>query len=146
HAYLRGVYRTPGRSVPWHEGSLDREIEGGLEPGESATWRLKAPLMGDWHGVELRDEAELEFEPVRLDGADGEVLWEIPSGDDDSWWQKYAFWDEGDIDPVEEFDEVEERRDELEAEADELRDRIDELSPAALTPAPTGCAGLTSAI
>lgn len=144
HAYFRGVYRTPGRQVPWHEGLLNREIEGGIEPGESMRWRLKARLMGDWHGVELRDEAELEIEPVRLDGPDGESLWKVPTGEDDPWWQEYAFWDEGDIDPVAEFDKVKEKRDELQAEADAIRDRIDELSPGAMAPSPEGCARLAS--
>ena len=39
-AYFEGAIASPGRSVPWYKDTSNYEIQGGIEPGETATWEL----------------------------------------------------------------------------------------------------------
>lgn len=75
-AYFRGTVASPGRSVPWIQEEFNYQISGGLESGEKADWRL-APnsYSGDW-GVETPADAIMTVEVVRLDGPDGEPLFD----------------------------------------------------------------------
>jgi hypothetical protein len=72
-AYFHGKVTSPGRSVPWISEDFHYTIRGGIEPGEEAEWSLE-PYTG-WH-TEVPPEAGLEVEVVRLDGADGEALFD----------------------------------------------------------------------
>ena len=73
--YFEGTYKTPDRSVPWHSGTFNYEIPGGLEPGEEATWNLRPNRFGEWGQMEERSDAVFTAEPYRLDGPEGELLY-----------------------------------------------------------------------
>lgn len=73
--YFNGVYKSPDRSVSWHEGEFNYEIPGGLEPGEEAEWNLKPGMMSDWSEGKLREGASLKVEVLRLDGPEGNKLY-----------------------------------------------------------------------
>lgn len=74
-AYFRGVLATPGRSVPWVEDDFNYEISGGLEPGESQTWKLSPNMFGAWSKAPRdRDDMVFTATVVRIDGADKEAL------------------------------------------------------------------------
>jgi hypothetical protein len=62
---------SPGRSVPWHEGTWNYEITGGLEAGETDEWRLEPNFMNDLRKVELKNDMVYTVEPVGLVFADG---------------------------------------------------------------------------
>lgn len=74
-AYFAGVLASPGRSVPWLEKDFNYSIPGGIEPGESATWKLQ-PNTFEWN-VDAPDDAILTVTVERLDGADGEPIAKI---------------------------------------------------------------------
>lgn len=82
-AYFKGTYITPGRSVPWLEEEFSYEISGGLEPGEKAEWNLAPNMFGEWGQLEAIDDAVLTTEVTRLDGPDGNPLWEDDFKKDD---------------------------------------------------------------
>lgn len=74
-AYFHGTYQSPGRSVPWLQEDFNYSIPGGLEPGETAQWRLKPNRYSEWgQATEAPADAVLTVEPYRLDGADSEPL------------------------------------------------------------------------
>lgn len=74
-AYFQGVLKTPGRAVPWVEETFNYSIPGGLEPGESATWKLSPNMFGDWgNAPKDREDMVLTVTPTRLDGPNGEAL------------------------------------------------------------------------
>ncbi len=74
-AYFRGVLATPGRSVPWVDDTFNYQISGGLEPGESATWKLRPNMFDGW-GSAPRDRQDMVMTVtvVKLDGANGEAF------------------------------------------------------------------------
>lgn len=71
-----GVLASPGRSVPWVSESFNYSISGGLEPGEEATWRLAPNLFSKWGTVDASDDAVLTVTVRRIDGPDGEPLYD----------------------------------------------------------------------
>ncbi len=72
-AYFHGVLFTPGREMPWVDEEFNYSITGGLEPGESAKWRLSPNRFGPWGNAPTdRDDLALIVRVVQLDGADGE--------------------------------------------------------------------------
>lgn len=73
-AYFRGTYATPGRQVPWLVEGFNHSISGGLEPGEEQSWNLAPNQFGEWGKLEERSDAVLTIEVTRLDGPDGEAL------------------------------------------------------------------------
>jgi hypothetical protein len=75
-AYFRGTLKSPGRAVAWHEDTFNYSIPGGLEPGESAHWKLEPNMFSDWGTAEVGSDALLNIEVMRLDGADGEPLFD----------------------------------------------------------------------
>ncbi len=76
-AYFQGVLATPGRAVPWVDESFNYSIRGGLEPGESANWRLSPNMFGPWASAPRdRDDLVLTVEVTRIDGADGNSLYD----------------------------------------------------------------------
>lgn len=75
-AYFRGTIATPGRSVPWLVKEFNYQISGGLEPGEKADWSLAPNRFSEWGKVEAPADAVFTVEVMRLDGADGNPLFD----------------------------------------------------------------------
>lgn len=76
-AYFTAVLQTPGRSVPWVDDGFNYEISGGLESGESDTWNLQPNRFGEWGKAPRdRDDMVLTVEVVRIDGPDGEAIFD----------------------------------------------------------------------
>lgn len=119
--YFEGEYISPDREVPWEEGSLNYEVSGGVEPGESVEWNLEPNRMSDWYGTEVRDDAELHAEVVGLDGPDGDSLWELPTDSD------FEFG--GVMDDDEDFDSLEDEKDHLQQQVEQLRADLEDKTP-----------------
>lgn len=75
-AFMVGTLASPGRSVPWLEEDFNYDISGGLEPGESATWRLAPNMFSDWGSVKAPEDAVFTVEVTKLNGPDGETLFD----------------------------------------------------------------------
>jgi hypothetical protein len=76
-AYFHGVLATPGRAVPWVEDDFNYRIRGGLEPRESATWKLSPNMFGDWgEAPKDRKDMVLTVTVIRLDGPDDEPIFD----------------------------------------------------------------------
>jgi hypothetical protein len=75
-AYFEGVVGSPGRAVPWISESFNYSIPGGIEAGETSTWSLAPNMFSPWGRVEVPEVSYLEVTVVRLDGPDGEPLWD----------------------------------------------------------------------
>jgi hypothetical protein len=84
-AYFHGVLATPGRSVPWAEDNFNHEISGGLEPGESQTWKLSPNMFGAWSKAP-KDRKDMVFTVtvVRIDGSNGDALIDADFSDEDA--------------------------------------------------------------
>lgn len=80
-AYLHGTVASQGRSVPWISEDFNYQIRGGLEPGESAMWKLAPNSFGPW-GTETPKDAILTVEVIKLDGPDNETLYDADGLDD----------------------------------------------------------------
>ena len=78
-AYFEGTLASPERSVPWHQGTFNYSIPGGLEPGEEATWRLSPGMFSDWAYMDPPPDAILTVTVEQLDDADGEPLYSARS-------------------------------------------------------------------
>jgi hypothetical protein len=74
-AYFRGVVASPGRSVPWISDDFTYDINGGLEPGETATWHLSPNPFSGW-GTTVPADAVLTVETVKLEGLNETVIGE----------------------------------------------------------------------
>jgi len=82
--YFHGVLATPGRTIPWVEDDFNYSIPGGLEPGEDATWALSPNMFGSWgKAPEGRKDMVLTTSVVRLDGANGEAVYDARFDEDD---------------------------------------------------------------
>lgn len=75
-AYFKGTISSPGRSVPWLVEDFNYSISGGLEPGEKADWDLAPNMFSDWGKVDAPADALFTVEVVKLDGPDGETLFD----------------------------------------------------------------------
>lgn len=75
-AYFKGTIASPGRAIPWLVDTFNYPIPGGLEPGEKADWPLLPNMFSDWGKVEAPDDAVFTVEVVRLDGPDGNTLFD----------------------------------------------------------------------
>lgn len=74
-AYFVGTLASPGRAVPWLKEEFNHQISGGLEPGETANWRLSPNMfLGGWSQVEAPKDAILTVKVVELEGVDGKPL------------------------------------------------------------------------
>ena len=73
-AHFKGTLATPGRRIPWLEETFNFRIEGGLEPGERAKWRLTPDRYSRWGRVEAPPDAVFTVTVERLDGPNGEPL------------------------------------------------------------------------
>ena len=74
-AYFRGTVASPGRVVPWIEEDFSFESAGGLEPGEVGDWTIE-PNQYKWRQTAVPKDAVMTVEVVRLDSADGKVLYD----------------------------------------------------------------------
>lgn len=75
--YMKALMVTPGRSVPWLETSMNYQIPGGLEPGESAEWTLEPSRISDWWNLPRdRDDMILMVEVIGLEGPNDTPLWD----------------------------------------------------------------------
>ena len=75
-AYFVGTLSSPGRTIPWLKDGFNYTIPGGLELGENAEWDLVPNQFGPWGKIESRPDMVLTVELVRLDGADGKMLFD----------------------------------------------------------------------
>lgn len=75
-AYFTGTIASPNRSVPWLKDDFNYPIPGGIEPGEELSWTLAPNTFSDWGRVDAPPDAVLTVEVVRLDGPDGEPLFD----------------------------------------------------------------------
>ena len=74
-AYFHGTLVTPGRTVPWVDEDFNYTIAGGLEPGETAEWRLVVNQFGAWQKAPRgREDLVLKVTPIRLDDAEGNPI------------------------------------------------------------------------
>lgn len=74
-AYFHGVVASPDRAIPWISEDFNYKIPGGIEPGETLEWKLSPNSYGPW-GTNVPDDAIMTVTVERLDGADGEALWD----------------------------------------------------------------------
>lgn len=82
-AYFEGVLASPGRSVPWLKDSFSYEIPGGIEPGEELSVDLQPNMYGDWaKAPQDRKDMVLTVTATRIDGADGEAIFDTASSED----------------------------------------------------------------
>ncbi len=75
-AFFEGTLASPGRSVPWHRDTFNYSIPGGLEPGESAAWRLAPNMFSDWGSIQAPADAVLTVTVQRLNGANDKTLFD----------------------------------------------------------------------
>lgn len=75
-AYFKGTIASPGRAVPWLVESFNYAISGGLEPGETADLSLAPNSYSEWGSVRAPEDAVFTVEVIKLDGADGESLFD----------------------------------------------------------------------
>ena len=61
--------------MAWVEAPISYIIHGGMEPGESDTWRLSANMFGAWsHAPSGRQDMVLTVRVTKLEGADGQPI------------------------------------------------------------------------
>ncbi len=76
-AYFKGRLTSPGRSIPWVDQTFNYPIRGGLEPGETVTWKLSPNMFSDWgKAPKDRNDMVLTVEVTQVDGADGKTLYD----------------------------------------------------------------------
>lgn len=83
--YCRGVLSSPGRETPWVEDDFNYSVRGGLQPGESAQYKLSPNMFGEW-GRAPRDRTDtvLTVTVKRVDGADEKELFPSDFSDADA--------------------------------------------------------------
>lgn len=74
--YFDATLESPGREVPWLEDRFNYEISGGIEPGERKNWELAPNQFSEWGDVQDRPDMELNVDLFRVDGPDGDPLFE----------------------------------------------------------------------
>jgi len=82
-AFFEAELRSPDREVPWLKDKFNYEISGGVEPGERQEWSLAPNQFSDWGSVEERNDMVLIVEPYKLEGPDGETLYEADWSEED---------------------------------------------------------------
>lgn len=74
HAFFTGTLSSPDRSVPWLVEVFNYDIPGGIEPGETLSWRLAPNRFGAWGSVDAPDDAVLSVEVYKLEDAQGKPI------------------------------------------------------------------------
>ncbi|WP_340139686.1 DUF6694 family lipoprotein [Vreelandella zhanjiangensis] len=77
--FLRGVVTSTERSVPWIDETFYYVIAGGLEAGETATWRLAPNRFSAWGNTQIPSNATLTVTVEGLKDAQGNPLWDSPA-------------------------------------------------------------------
>lgn len=72
--YAIGTIKSEGREVPWIRESFNYTIDGGIEPGETKEVSLQPNMFSSWGTVNITENANLNIEFVRIDGAEGIIL------------------------------------------------------------------------
>ncbi len=75
-AYFRGQVVSAGRAVPWIDEEFNFSLPGGIEPGEPGDWTLSPNTFSEW-GNETPDDAIFIATVIRIDGPDGEALFDM---------------------------------------------------------------------
>lgn len=75
--YFRYALISPGRSIPWTEGEVEYRINGELEPGQIANWRLKPFKFSDQRKIDIPEDTELSLKVERLDGINNKKIFSI---------------------------------------------------------------------
>ncbi len=81
-AYFRGQVVSAGRSVPWIDEEFNFSLPGGIEPGETRDLTISPNSFGEW-GRETPSDAIFVATVIRLDGPDGEALFDMDFDDRD---------------------------------------------------------------
>ncbi|MEX0827527.1 MAG: hypothetical protein WD005_01100, partial [Haliea sp.] len=63
--FFHGKLQTPGRALPWAEDDFNYTIPGGLEPGESQSWKLSPGFSSKFYNV--ADKADARFDVSVVD-------------------------------------------------------------------------------
>ena len=71
------ICTTPGRSIPHIKDTFNYEFNGGIEPGENKELSLSPNMLTDLGSTQVPDTAQTEIIVYRVDGADGEALYDI---------------------------------------------------------------------
>lgn len=77
--FLRGVVTSADRSVPWVDETFYYVIAGGLEAGETATWRLAPNRLSAWGNTQIPNDVTLTVTVEGLKDAEGNPLWDSPA-------------------------------------------------------------------
>ncbi|MGP9770334.1 MULTISPECIES: DUF6694 family lipoprotein [Halomonas] len=76
--FLRGVVTSADRSAPWIDETFYYVIAGGLEAGETATWRLAPNRFSAWGNTQIPSDVSLTVTVKGLQDAQGNPLWDSP--------------------------------------------------------------------
>ena len=68
--YFHGKLQTPGRTLPWVEDDFNYEPPGGLEPGETQTWKLTPTFFHDFYDAQPRNDAKFTVTVTNVDFAE----------------------------------------------------------------------------
>lgn len=71
---FNGILKSPGRSVPWIEDKFRYSIPGGIEPGETTTWKIEPMRPTEWWYTDTPSDAVLTVEVEGLYGPSGRKL------------------------------------------------------------------------
>ena len=82
-AYFRGRLTTPGRSVSWLDEPFNYVVPGGVEPDETVSWTLSFNRFGALGEADAPSGAVFTVTVTRLDGVDGESLFDASFGERD---------------------------------------------------------------
>ena len=70
--------------MPWVDADFNYSIHGGLEPGESVTWKLAPNQFGEWgKAPKDRDDMVLTVTVDRIDDASGKAIFDAEFSKDD---------------------------------------------------------------
>ena len=75
--YFHGIVASPNRTVPWISEDFNYQISGGLEPGETANWKLSPNSFSDWGRADVPSDAILTVTVRKADGADDKMLADV---------------------------------------------------------------------
>ena len=68
---------SPGRTIPWVEQEFEHKIPGGIEPGESAIWRVLITNFNEWTKIQFPQDANFSIVVAEIKGIGGKTI--LPS-------------------------------------------------------------------
>lgn len=81
--FMTGTVYTEGRSVPWLVKGLNYQVAGGIEPGETKTWKLSPNQFSDWGKLEVTPDMRLRLQVTELEGPDGVSFAKLAFGEEE---------------------------------------------------------------